>query len=1461
MATGGRQFGVSVRNGNANLGSISTQPIPRTSEPGSNNGALPSTTAVITSRPGVPNVSSLRNAAPPLLPGVASSLNIPIRNDDIQVPMLGNVLTVGMVNAARFTPIPATLFPESPVNPLPKKQYTIDKLDLGIRSIENGKFKPVMDGGVSTMALRPEILSMIDFAPIFEKGDSLRLSPAGTFIDVQYKALNLRQETLGKMVDAILLQEEGAKEVFQTAASNFGSEIDFLHLGIRNIGDIQAKALKIKNNFNIKLLSDNQFTPDNRFLSLKNFFAEKMQYSNEKYNSFTNSKIMLQTLFDLRSVLENYSLNLLDLEDPDRKNDFSPTTIDKTYTLTNGFSFNIADLRSASEPINATNKTFFNTFLNTLPSRPDERIKILTTLLTKELLVSKNLGKDSFQQQYSNVFGTKSTGNPFDNIVGEVGNTIFQPPSGPSSLASLMFINNVAGSIAAVLPFESKYVDLEDQNSVYAPGSAYFVDSIFNIESTEATWNTKPLVDYCTNYNKVTNDNLDLIYSLLSFDNPTEPLKPQTVFSAVINYVAASINGLGGLGRADSTQATLVAILKLAQVDNELKNMLFQFCILSGMQFNGTTQQREAFMLLAKELKTLGSLEYAVNPDNPIAPSLNLLAATTFSSSTLDNLAEKIENKVAALTSNVNPNIYKSSSVSTIYKNIAPKPITNIGLLNTSKSFAPTIGKASSLSSLYMSDLSVVSVVVQRTNIKKILLDAAAATTKDKRNFVNIFTDVLNHLILSAQNSGANTFLLDDGSIRTNYNYISMSTISLLFFEIINSVYSAQVSGDFQKDKDFFKSTVVVDTAQNSFFADAAKQIADIVSNLENFTVDMIKNKSTDSQQITYASVTGQVSMKPSNLERRLQEAGGSSKINQGSVSDLKSTGNSLLPGNKTSKASTLTTYMSENEAKSFRPSPAFNALAAVDTTAAKNILAASSVFKTVSQSPERTNQDVARFIKIKAYLENIARKLHEEQKIVANALRILEVINNISIKGSLSDAAQLEKNNRDSVQEFLTRNNLDGTALNLLQNPGQLKLATVFLQDRKYRETISNTRDNGQTVYNAGTTFINNDILSENEYRLMQLMMSENQYLPDTNHFPDKTIKLFSVGIPSGFTSQLVDRVNINSIGKDSFLDRQSDIIEINVYRRDARFDDIVFKPQKFFFDMSLFLMEKNINSARTVSTAENFDSLLNSGYEGIALTDVDFNSPNSNYLSFPQLTLDKILNDPKYSRALTTPNQRRELYKNHITSYLLGQYINLLTGMKIQEETFLIPRKPLTRRESVLLEKSGINPSTGRAGPTSVPLIKILNEYILKQYRTDRAVQRVIRTAPTNLEREGVLDNFLSAVLSNKDISEEIKDYYRLFLFGSNTMQENRIREIITQPKIFDRVIHLPVNIDNFEVDLERTLSTQSGKQSFNQSYVQDNLIKINENTYKLKPRGANDIVFEDYFIRIETAIDKEK
>lgn len=1458
MATGGRQFGISVRNGNANLGSISTQPIPRNSQNGQSS-PVGSTTAVITAKPGVPNRDLAGNASmPTLLPGAASSLNIPIRNDDIQAPMLGNIFTAGMLNAARTPIVPTTFVPELAVSTLPKKQYAIDKLDLGVRTIDNGRFKPVMDGGVSTMALRPEILSMIDFSPIFEKGDSLRLSPAGTFIDVQYKALNLRQETLTKMVDAILLQEEGAKNVFEETKNNFLQELNYLNMGIRNIAEIQRKALKIKNNFNIKLLADNQFTPDNRFLSLKSFFAEKMQYTSEKYNSFTNSKIMLQILFDLRSILENYSISLLDLEDPDRKNDFSPTDIDKTYTISNGFSFNISDLRSASEPINATNKTFFNTFLNTLPSRPNERTRILLTLLTKELLISKNLGKESFQKQYKNIFGTVPEGNPFDNIIGEVGNSIFQPPEGPSSLASLMFINNVGGSIAAVLPFESKYVDSQDQNNVYAPGSAYFVDSIFNIESTDATWNTKPLVDFCTNYQKVTNDNLDLIYSALSFDNPTEPLKPHLVFSALINYIAASVNGTTSIARADSNQSALIAIIKLAQQDNELKNMLFQFCLLAGMKNNGTTQQKEAFLLLAKELKTLRNLEYAINPENPISPSSNLLLASTFANEHLDKLAEKIENKISSLTTTINPNIYKSSSVSTIYKNIAPKPITNVGLLNTNTSFASSIGKASSLSSLYMKDLSVISVVVQRSNIKKILLDASAAVTKDKRNFINIFTDTLNNLILSAQNSGANTFLLDDGSIRTKYNFLSMSTVSLLLFEIINSIYTEQISGEFQKDKDFFKSTIIVDTGNNSFFTDASSQIATLAQSFENFTVNIIKNKSTESPQITKESITGQMSMKPSNLELRLQNLQGS-KSNTGNISVLKSTGiNNLSPGNKASNAGSLLTGMSELEMKSFRQSPAFNALANTDIGAAK-ILLASATFKNFPQEPAKTNQEVAKFVKIKSKLENTIRKLYEEQRIVANALRILETINSISIKGSLSEAAQLEKNNRDSIQEFLTRNNLDGTALNLLQNPGQLKLASIFLRNSLSRGTFKTKTQNGNDKYIGGISFVNNDILSDNEYKLMQLMMSENEYLPDTNNFPERTIKVFSVGIPSGFTGQLVDRVNVNSIGKDSFLDRQSDIIEVSVYRRDARFDDIIFKPQKFFFDMSLFLLEQNINNARAIEVSDNFNSVLNS-YEGIQLSDVEFTTPNSFYLDFPKLSLQDILQDPKYSRSLTTNSQKAQLFRNHITSYLLTQYVNLLTGMKIEEGTFLIPKEPLTKKEQKRLLNLGIDPNTGRIGPTSIPLIKILNQYVLKQYKTDKNVQRIIGAAPGNLEKEDNLDRFISGILAEKTISEEVKDYYRLFLFGTNTTQEQAIRNLIVRPKIFDRIFHIPVNIDNFEVDLELTLSTQSGRQSFNQSYVQDNLIKINENTYKLKPRGANDIVFEDYFIRIETAIDKE-
>ena len=340
-----------------------------------------------------------------------------------------------------------------PGNERPRRndtQYSNDVLNVAEYKIDNDNFQLIDSSGIS--AFRPEIIALTDFKPVYEKDNAINI--IGEYIDFQYQVLNLRRDTLVEMLSAI--NEWSPKEIEASIASmtnDFRASLDRTQRTINSYVSYINTIENIKNSINMKSLAVSKPTtsPRNkinvRTQNLQSFFEKNLQYPKPQFDIFSNTKIYLQFISDLRSIVENYSFGLLSLTDPDRVNDFNPIDIDNSYTTKDGFTFSIDTLRSSTTAKNFTQSSYFNQFLNSLPKNTDDRIKLLITTLSKELRVSKNLANKQLQQKLADKFGSApgtgadGTGNPFDNIFGIPGDTIFEAPVGDNSLASLDYIN------------------------------------------------------------------------------------------------------------------------------------------------------------------------------------------------------------------------------------------------------------------------------------------------------------------------------------------------------------------------------------------------------------------------------------------------------------------------------------------------------------------------------------------------------------------------------------------------------------------------------------------------------------------------------------------------------------------------------------------------------------------------------------------------------------------------------------------------------------------------------------------------------------------------------------------------------------------------------------------------------------------------------------------------------------
>jgi hypothetical protein len=110
---------------------------------------------------------------------------------------------------------------------------------------------------------------------------------------------------------------------------------------------------------------------------------------------------------------------------------------------------------------------------------------------------------------------------------------------------------------------------------------------------------------------------------------------------------------------------------------------------------------------------------------------------------------------------------------------------------------------------------------------------------------------------------------------------------------------------------------------------------------------------------------------------------------------------------------------------------------------------------------------------------------------------------------------------------------------------------------------------------------------------------------------------------------------------------------------------------------------------------------------------------------------------------------------------------------------------------------------------------------------------------------------------MLTNPNVDQGTKDTLKLLTFGNVAFKlENALAEMLS-PKLFERVFTVPLNVDDFEIDYEATTASESGRQFFQKSFIQNKLDRhAAQGTYRFLPRTHQDVVLEDYFVTIELA-----
>jgi len=675
--------------------------------------------------------------------------------------------------AAQSTGESTVVFVAPPIIQLPpanNRRYTEDTLQISNFSALNSSY---MDqAGIST--IRPEIVAIVDFEPIYQV-QTVNPTIVGKLLDIQLQARALKEENLSTILQRIR-GNPAAREAFQSLEANFTNELPATQSRLNLIFQAIAELANARSAFDIK----DTAIATNRFLSVADLFMNKLNFSRQGFRNFPDTKILEQLLHELFIATAHYPTSLVGNLQYAYQNDLSPTVLNKVANDLTSFSVNVKVFRSELVPFNAANPVKFDTLMDTLPRDPDEKIKFLTLLLSKELRVSKGLGTPAIAARLATQFDCGDMGDPFNNIVGLPGATIFDVPSGAKSFSSV-FIANTADNNRFILPFEAKYIDDPVSHRQFIPGPSYFVDSLTNNISALGV-NNSPLVAYISAFSNKFNAVQQSYNDLLNLNVDRNLLFGDDIFSRLLLAFYSSSSGLTtDTPSFDLDQAVIGTILKTASTDRELKLLLLQFFILILGCDDSTSAQRSLYdHMAANEITFLSNLTTVpTRPDVPGSTLMAPLRATALASLAFE-LASKIEDRLFALYG-------------------LPALQSNIGLvqllpgLNSQPDNSSVIGTSRSIENIQNHLLGTNGFNITRGNVRDILarsvFDGSDSSTNVLRSMVHFISDLTN-------NAGDGAYV-PDGTYRTRFNFLSTSSVCLVVLEIFASFASKYFLADF----------------------------------------------------------------------------------------------------------------------------------------------------------------------------------------------------------------------------------------------------------------------------------------------------------------------------------------------------------------------------------------------------------------------------------------------------------------------------------------------------------------------------------------------------------------------------------------------------------------------------------------------------------------------------------------
>jgi hypothetical protein len=309
---------------------------------------------------------------------------------------------------------------------------------------------------------------------------------------------------------------------------------------LRESMDISINLLDIRRNSrqltqSAKNYSQNLLIPREQDFSsypedIESFFSDKCRFTTLSPKYFSNTKLVHTLFREFANAIKYFHPSTLSAISSPRDDKSSFRYAAYAASKNNQQEMSVSSLGSRylnfARTANANNSVGFGrkpvteSVYDALPGIkedylriPAERIKVLSTLLHNELVVSSGIAR-LLGSPLGNKYSISSV-DPIERILGgyfKNASTVLTGGGSAMSFADMLVLNEFNGESSLILPFENAFVKNSDGKS-YVPGSSYFIEAPIQNGQTKT-----PLNQFSDAMSSLDTDSQIILKTLLCFD-------------------------------------------------------------------------------------------------------------------------------------------------------------------------------------------------------------------------------------------------------------------------------------------------------------------------------------------------------------------------------------------------------------------------------------------------------------------------------------------------------------------------------------------------------------------------------------------------------------------------------------------------------------------------------------------------------------------------------------------------------------------------------------------------------------------------------------------------------------------------------------------------------------------------------------------------------------------------------